>query len=50
VTDRADAALARGLATTDAPLYFLPADLATSTEAPRDGVGAALRFQREAAI
>jgi len=50
VTDRADAALARGLATTDAPLYFLPADLASSTEAPRDGVGASLRFPREAVV
>ncbi len=48
VTDRADAALARGLATTGAPLYFLPADLAASTGAPRDGVGGPLRVPREA--
>ncbi len=44
VTDRADAALARGLVTTDALLYVLPGDLATGTEAPQDGVGATLRF------
>ena len=50
VSDRADAALARGLATTDAPLYFLPADLATSSGAPRDGVGATLRYAREAIV
>jgi hypothetical protein len=48
VTDRADAALARGLATSDALLYFLPGDLATGSEAPQDGVGATLRFPREA--
>ena len=48
VSDRADAALARALATTDAALYFLPADLATSGEAPQDGVGATLRYAREA--
>ncbi len=48
VSDRADAALARGLATTDALLYFLPGDLATSSEAPQDGVGATLRYAREA--
>jgi len=48
VTDRADAALARGLATTGAPLYFLPPDLASSPGAPQDGVGAPLRVPREA--
>jgi hypothetical protein len=48
VADRADAALARGLATSDAPLYFLPGELATSTDAPQDGVGASLRTPREA--
>jgi hypothetical protein len=48
VQDRADAALARGLATSDARLYFLPGDLATSSEAPQDGVGAVLRLPREA--
>lgn len=48
VTDRADAALARGLATTDAPLYFLPGELATGPGAPQDGVSATLRFPREA--
>jgi Bacterial archaeo-eukaryotic release factor family 2 len=48
VADRADAALARALATTDASLYFLPGELATGPEAPQDGVGATLRFPREA--
>ncbi|MDX6333691.1 MAG: hypothetical protein QOG05_1031 [Streptosporangiaceae bacterium] len=48
VTDRADAALSRGLATTDARLYFLPGDLATGAGAPQDGVGATLRFPRDA--
>ena len=48
VTDRADAALARALASTDASLYFLPEELATGPEAPQDGVGATLRFPREA--
>ncbi len=48
VSDRADAALARALATTGAPLYFLPGDLATGSEAPQDGVGATLRYPREA--
>jgi hypothetical protein len=48
VADRADAALARGLATTGAPLFFLPGDLATSAGAPQDGVGASLRTPREA--
>ena len=48
VTGRADAVLARGLATTGALLYFLPGDLATGAEAPQDGVGATLRFARDA--
>ena len=48
VSDRADAALARGLATTGAVLYFLPGDLATSSGTPQDGVAATLRFTREA--
>ena len=48
VSDRADAALARGLATTSAVLYFLPGDLATSSGTPQDGVAATLRFTREA--
>ncbi len=48
VQDRADAALARGLATSDAQLYILPRDLVTSTGAPQDGVGAVLRLPREA--
>jgi hypothetical protein len=48
VTDRADAALARGLSTSDAQLYILPADLATGTGVPQDGVGAVLRLPREA--
>jgi hypothetical protein len=48
VQDRADAALARGLTTSDAQLYILPEDLATSSVAPQDGVGAVLRLPREA--
>ena len=48
VQDRADAALARGLTTGDAQLYILPADLATSSGTPQDGVGAVLRLPREA--
>ncbi len=44
VQDRADAALARALTSTDASLYFLPEELATSSGAPQDGVGATLRF------
>ena len=48
VSDRADAALARGLTTSDAQLYILPADLAASSAAPQDGVGAVLRLPREA--
>jgi hypothetical protein len=47
VQDRADAALARGLTTSDAQLYILPEDLATSSVAPQDGVGAVLRLPRE---
>jgi hypothetical protein len=39
VTDRADAALVRAVAGTDAELHFLPAD----TDQPRDGVAALLR-------
>jgi hypothetical protein len=50
VADRADAALARGLATTGAPLYFLPGELATGSGVPQDGVGATLRFPREAIV
>jgi hypothetical protein len=48
VADRADAALARALTSTDASLYILPEDLATGPGAPQDGVGATLRFPREA--
>ena len=48
VQDRADAALARGLSTSDAQLYILPGDLATSSAAPQDGVGAVLRLPRQA--
>jgi hypothetical protein len=48
VQERADAALARGLTTSDAQLYILPEDLATSSGAPQDGVGAVLRLPREA--
>jgi len=50
VADRADAALARALTSTDASLYFLPEDLATGPDAPQDGVGATLRFPREAIV
>ena len=51
MSDRADAALARGLATTGAALYFLPGgDLVTGIQAPRDGVGATLRYAREAIV
>jgi hypothetical protein len=50
--DRADAALVRAVARTDAELHFLPADLEETGDAatcghiarPRDGVGATLRF------
>jgi hypothetical protein len=54
-TDRADAALVRAIAHTDAELHFLPADLVETgnPEAcggiarPLDGVGATLRFSLE---
>jgi hypothetical protein len=45
VTERADAAIARALAMTSARLYFIPDDL----DRPEDGVGALLRFPRDAA-
>ena len=48
VQDRADAALASGLTTSDGQLYVLPGDVATSSGAPQDGVGAVLRLPREA--
>lgn len=38
--DRADAAVARAVACTDAELFFLPEDV----PAPRDGIGATLRY------
>jgi hypothetical protein len=38
--DRADAAIARAIACTDAELFLLPEDL----PAPRDGIGATLRY------
>jgi hypothetical protein len=52
VTDRADAAIVRALATTNAELHFLPADVAEAGNPaacggiarPLDGVGATLRF------
>jgi hypothetical protein len=52
VTDRADAAIVRAIATIEAELHFLPADLVERTDAappgritrPRDGVCATLRF------
>jgi hypothetical protein len=44
VTDRADAAIARALATTSAQLYFLPEDVPP----PEDGICAVLRFPVEA--
>lgn len=52
VADRADAAIVRAVASTDAELHFLPPDLVESgnREAcggiarPRDGIGATLRF------
>jgi hypothetical protein len=40
VRDRADAAIVRGIASTDAGLFFLPDDV----PAPRDGIGATLRY------
>jgi hypothetical protein len=56
VTDRADAAIARAIATTDAELHFLPEDLAETGDPaaaggiahPRDGVCATLRFSERA--
>jgi hypothetical protein len=53
VVDRADAALVRGLATTNAELHFLPADLVErgnpaasgGIARPLDGVAATLRFR-----
>jgi hypothetical protein len=52
VTERADAAIVRAIAASDAELQFLPADLAERTDSgasggitrPRDGVCATLRF------
>jgi hypothetical protein len=52
VTDRADAAIVRAIASTDAELHFLPEDLVETGDAaacggiahPRDGVCATLRF------
>jgi hypothetical protein len=52
VADRADAAIVRAIAHTDAELHFLPADLVEGGDPaacgaiarPRDGVGATLRF------
>src|SRR6185437_618034 len=43
-TDRADAALARAMATTGAQLYFLPEDVV----APEDGICALLRYPVDA--
>ncbi|MBV9208320.1 MAG: hypothetical protein JO037_23615 [Actinobacteria bacterium] len=40
VRDRADAAVARAVACTDAELFFLP----EGVPAPRDGIGATLRY------
>jgi hypothetical protein len=40
VRDRADAAVVRATACTDAELFFVPEDL----PAPRDGIGATLRY------
>jgi hypothetical protein len=42
------ASLARGLSASDAQLYIVPEDTATSSAAPQDGVGAVLRLPREA--
>jgi Bacterial archaeo-eukaryotic release factor family 2 len=52
VQDRADAAIVRAIATTDAQLHFLPEDLVTIGDLgarggfarPRDGIAATLRF------
>jgi Bacterial archaeo-eukaryotic release factor family 2 len=53
VEERADAALARSLASTDAELFFLPEDLVRARgpgeiEFPRDGICATLRWPGEA--
>jgi Bacterial archaeo-eukaryotic release factor family 2 len=56
VLDRADAAIVRAAACTNAELHFLPADLVESGDPagaggmglPRDGIGASLRFSRNA--
>jgi hypothetical protein len=55
VTDRADAALVRALASTEAELHFLPADLVQTGDpeayggftSPHDGVCATLRFSEQ---
>jgi release factor family 2 len=55
VSDRADAALVRAIASTDAELHFLPADLVRGGNpaacggfaSPRDGICATLRFTEE---
>lgn len=52
VTDRADAAIVRAIATTEAELHFLPEDLVVAGDPaarggiarPLDGIGATLRF------
>jgi hypothetical protein len=52
VQDRADAAIVRAIASTDAELHFLPEDLVATGDLgarggfarPRDGIGATLRF------
>jgi hypothetical protein len=52
IGDRADAAIVRAIATTDAELHFLPDDLVVTGEPaacggiarPLDGIGATLRF------
>ena len=55
VSDRADAALVRAIASTEAELHFLPADLVQTGDpeacggfaSPRDGICATLRFSEE---
>jgi hypothetical protein len=52
VSDRADAAIVRAIATTEAGLHFLPEDLVVTGDPaarggiarPLDGIGATLRF------
>jgi len=52
LTDRADAAIVRAIATTEAELHFLPDDLVVGGDPaarggvarPLDGIGATLRF------